>query len=119
ANDEGYSEPSDELALSGVGGVTAPRRLSAVTNSRREVLVTWDPPEDARGVIGYQIEAGTGPGRSDLAVARVTGTTFLAPAVPAGAYFVRVRTITAAGLGASSNEAVLQVGGAQQCTAPP
>ena len=105
--------------LTGHGGSDAPQRLAAMVNPAGLVRLTWDPPIDAVGVTGYVIEAGAGPGRSDLGVIPAHGQSFAIGAIPNGTYFVRVRAVMASGPGAASNEVVLQVGTQQQCTAAP
>jgi titin len=119
ANDDGYSEPTEDVVVSGVGGTGAPRRLAGISNRHNQVRLNWDAPEDQTGLVGYQIEAGSGPGRSDLGIGHTIARSFATGSVPTGTYFVRVRSIRTSGLGSASNELVLHVGGQQQCTAPP
>jgi predicted nicotinamide N-methyase len=46
---------------------------------------------------GYVLEAGSSPGLADIAVAPLSATGFVAPNVPTGRYYVRVRATNAAG----------------------
>jgi glucose/arabinose dehydrogenase len=74
------------------------------------VTISWKAA-DTVGVTGYQLEAGYAPGTSDAAVlptgagdARLTFTD-----VPAGTYYVRVRTVRGGRLEGPSNEIVVVV----------
>lgn len=67
----------------------------------------------------YIVEAGFGPGRTDLALptgSPAPGAVY--DGVPPGVYFVRVRAVNAAGASAASNEVVVYVGLAPPPAAP-
>lgn len=66
----------------------------------------------------FVIEAGSAPGASDLAVFNSAGyvSGVSVEGVPAGTYYLRVRTANSFGISPPSNERVLTVTG---CTAPP
>ena len=74
---------------------------------------------------GFQIEAGSSPGLSNLASARVPRTGPVSNfavfgGVPAGSYHVRVRAFDSASVGVPSPDIVVQVGGAGPgCTGAP
>ncbi len=72
------------------------------------VTFTWQAVPAATG---YILEAGTGPGRSDLAAAPLPPVNSFVVAVPNGTYYVRVRATAGLGVSAPSNEVVLRVGG--------
>ena len=57
----------------------------------------------------YLLEAGTGPGLSNITVLSVTSTSFSARGVPPGVYYLRVRGVNASGVGAPSAELRLVV----------
>ena len=97
----------------------APVNLST-SSSAGTVTLTWGPPASGDPVTSYVIEAGSGPGLSNLANfgTNNTATTFSASGVPAGTYYVRIRAQNAGGTSAPSNESILVVGGSG-CTAPP
>jgi hypothetical protein len=61
----------------------------------------------------YLVEAGSSSGRSDLAVfdSGNPSTTLTVTSVPAGSYFVRVRSRNSSGVSAPSNEITVTVGG--------
>ena len=108
-------------------GVTAPVRVAAATApfslrataAGSVVTLTWTAPDSGEAVTAYLIEAGSASGLANLASFSTgnTATTFTAPGVGAGTYYVRVRAITASGVGSASNEAILVVG-AGSCAVP-
>lgn len=79
----------------------------------------WTPSVLAAPATSYTLEAGTAPGRSDLARLGVgNGTTFTASGVPPGRYFLRIRATTPLGTSGPSRELALIVGNAT-CSIPP
>jgi hypothetical protein len=108
---------SNEIIVS-VGGaqpcgcastLAAPAALSSVV-SGSNVTLNWSPSID--GPSSYVVEAGSYPGASNLANFDTlsTGTTYFAPGVGAGTYFVRVRAKNACGVSGGSNEIIVAVG---------
>ncbi len=84
------------------------------------VVLTWNPPAAGDIATSYMVEAGSAPGLSNLANFD-TGSaahTLTVTAVPAGTYFVRVRSRNSDGLSRPSNEVTLVVPGTGPCTAP-
>jgi hypothetical protein len=97
----------------GGGSPTAPPGPpAALTFTRNGLLVTlnWSVPVSGGAVTGYQVEAGSAPGASNLAVVSTLAPTLSATAPP-GVYYVRVRGRNAAGLGPASPEVVIDVTG--------
>lgn len=95
----------------------APSNLTA-TVTGNTVTLSWNAPIGA--LLGYRLETGTGPGLSNVATTTMgLATSFSAPAVPAGTYYMRVRAIAAAGESPPSNEVTVIVGGAAGCALPP
>jgi glucose/arabinose dehydrogenase len=84
------------------------------TVSGSTVRLEWQPAAGAL-VLSYVLEAGSAPGLSDLLVVETTTPGLLAPGVPPGLYFVRVRASNAAGLSPPSTELAIRVG----CGGPP
>ncbi|HUE89595.1 MAG TPA: fibronectin type III domain-containing protein [Vicinamibacterales bacterium] len=87
-----------------------PSNLS-LTVSGTSVSLTWTAPTLGGVVATYVVEAGSAPGRTDLASV-ATGSTVTAVGftdVPAGFYYVRVRAQNAAGTGNPSNEVTAAV----------
>lgn len=104
----GRSEPSNEIVLRGRG---APGPAQALTGSFSGGVVTlmWAPPAGEPGqASSYVVEAGSAPGLSNLAVVNVGNVTVFRAAVPAGVYYVRVRSANSRGLGAPSNEVIIR-----------
>ena len=76
------------------------------------VTLSWRPGLPAQGVpTRYVLEVGSAPGRNDIFSGLDVGlqTSFGASNVPPGTYYVRVRAGNYSGLGAPSNEVVVQV----------
>lgn len=84
------------------------------------VTLTWARPPLGAAPAGYVIEAGTGPGRTDLASFSTgsTDTRFAASGLPAGTYFLRLRASNAYGTSAPSDEQAFTIGSAT-CASPP
>ena len=92
-----------------------PPRVSGLSSSVIGSTVTLDWSIDVnRGVATEMlIEAGSGPGRTDLAWLRAaaSSTSLIVPNVPPGTYYVPVRSANGAGAGTPSNEVVVVVAG--------
>ena len=70
------------------------------------VYITWNAAPVATG---YQVEAGTAPGLTNVGAWGTAGTSF-SGAAPAGTYYVRVRSLhTTCGVGSPSGDIVIQV----------
>ena len=94
----------------------APRTLQAAATGS-SVLLTWAAPIEGGAPTSYSIEAGSGPGASNVANIPTgsTALSFSAGGVPDGTYYVRVRASNSIGISPPSNESTLVVG----CTAAP
>ena len=98
--------PASSEVFAVVGSATAfpgiPENLTA-TVSGSNISLSWSPPSSGGTPTGYVLEAGSGQGLADIA--RLTlgpVTTFsTGPIVPPGTYYVRVRAVNAAGIGAT------------------
>jgi len=68
--------------------------------------VSWTAPASGGPATSYVVEAGTTSGATNVIAFDTlsTATTFMAPGIPNGTYFVRIRSRNAAGTGAPSNE---------------
>jgi len=129
ASASGTSAPSNEVeVIVGPGaaptdGPPAPPTSLVAAANGASVTLTWNRLPVGGAPAFYVIEAGSAPGRSDLANFS-TGTSepsFSASGLAAGTYFVRVRAGNAFGISAPSNEATLAVGtsGPGPCAGPP
>ncbi len=101
-NRVGVSPASNEVLVT-VGNCAPPAGLTAVVTGRT-VALGW-----AGTSASYLVQAGSGPGLSDLAQIVVATTSPVFASVPPGDYFVRVRGNSPCGLTPPSNEVVVQV----------
>jgi titin len=111
-NSFGMSEPSED-ALVVVGGVAQPpQRPTGVVAAEAGGTVTfsWNAPTQGGVPTGYVLEAGTGPGLSDITTLPIgVATTYTVGGVPPGVYFVRVRAVNALGVSGPSSEVMVTV----------
>lgn len=99
-----------------VSGVPAPPTgLGAVINGAT-VRLSWTR---AAGAQRYQIEAGSASGLADLVNADLGDVAAFEGLVPAGTYFVRVRSVNASGTSGPSNQVQVTVTTAAACTTAP
>ncbi len=117
-NAAGQSLPTPVMRLD-VGCVVPPGiptglRASVAGGS---VTLNWDP---ASGNVGrYILEAGSGPGLSNLATAVLPPAALFSAVAPSGTYFIRVRAGNACGTSAPSGEIFVVVGSAATLPGPP
>jgi glucose/arabinose dehydrogenase len=85
------------------------------------VTISWAPPATGAIPTAYQLEAGSSTGAANLAIvaAGASQTSLTFPGIPAGSYFVRVRSVAATGVSLPSNEIVVVVGSGSCVGAPP
>ncbi|MGQ0736270.1 MAG: fibronectin type III domain-containing protein [Acidobacteriota bacterium] len=103
------------------GAPGPPSNLSAVV-SGANVTLNWNAPTTGGPVVSYVLEAGLSPGAANLALFNTgsLATSFVASAVPAGTYFIRVRASNSAGVSGASNEVQAVVGAVPTpCVTPP
>lgn len=106
-NDLGESDPTEDLEVRAPGSPNAPTSFRASGEGSR-VDLRWAAPSGGAAPAEYIIEAGSAPGRSDLAVLRVGNVTGFSTVAPPGVYYVRVRGVNAIGVGAPSNEVIIR-----------
>ena len=89
---------------------SAPGPLAATVQGAN-VSLLWSPVAAAATTTRYVLEVGSAPGLNDIFSGLDVGlqTSFGASNVPPGTYYVRVRAGNYCGLGAPSNEVVVQV----------
>jgi Tol biopolymer transport system component len=107
----GTGAASNEVIVAVGGACTAPPgppgSLSA-TVAGRTVTLRWTAATGQP--FSYIVEAGSMPGATDLAIVETgQAQTQLVAAAPPGRYFVRLRARNACGVGAASNEVVVDV----------
>lgn len=106
-NDEvDWADARVTCAGAGASAPAAPGAVTALASGQTAGL-WWAP---VPGAASYRLEAGSGPGLSDLAVFELPAQQFTA-VVPSGRFVVRVRAVNAWGVSAASPEAVLVVNG--------
>ena len=106
----GQSLPSNEVVLT-VAPIQTPGPSTnlAATVTGRSVVVTWHPP--ASGVVtGYILQAGSTSGLSNLAILSLgLQSSFTAPNVSPGTYYLRALAVNTAGAGPPSAEIIVVV----------
>ena len=76
----------------------------------KTVSLSWTLPEESTATTGYRLEAGTGPGLTNIVTADAgMAPAFAASGVPPGRYYVRIRALNGNGVSAPSNEVVVDV----------
>ena len=85
------------------------------------VLISWQFEDGGVPIDGFQLEAGSRPGAADIAAFRVGREvrSIRFEGVPAGVYYVRVRSFAGAQFSGASNELQVVVCGAASCGVPP
>ncbi len=115
----GTSAPSNEVRVA-AGDAEAPLPPQALLATVQGTLVTVQWTENPLGpvIAGYQIQAGSAAGLTDIGAAPLDATvrSFTVDAPP-GTYFLRVLAVNAAGASAPSNEAAITPGPGT-CTVP-
>ena len=104
------------LPLSGyfVGMVLGPRPPAvsnlAIVVDQRMATLAWTIEPSRSIATGQVVEAGFSPGETVVRLPVDAGATSLSvPGVPPGRYYVRVRSVNGTGLGAPSNEVLVDV----------
>jgi len=83
------------------------------------VTFVWVPNSQGPAPTAFLLQAGSGPGLSDIATVRLPAmqTSFAADAA-AGTYYVRILATNGVGASAPSNEVVVTIGGSGGCAVP-
>jgi hypothetical protein len=82
----------------------APSGLS-VQVTGNQVTLSWNAPSSGDAATSYFVEAGTGPGLSNIGVFNTgNAATSLSAIVPIGLYYVRIRGANSCGMGAPSSD---------------
>ena len=98
------------------GPVLSPPDAVTAVASGSTVVVSWTPPSSGGLPLGYQLEAGSDVGVTDIGIVQTAQTSLTFTGIPAGEYFTRVRSLGAAGASAASSEIVITV---RPCAQPP
>jgi hypothetical protein len=107
----GRSVPSNEVVVTLSGPVQVPLPPTDLTATvvGRNVTVRWTPPTSGGLPTRYLLEAGYGPGLTNAAVVQTVHAQLGAANVPPAIYYVRVRSLNSAGLGAPTADVVVTV----------
>jgi hypothetical protein len=114
-NSAGVSAASNEVTVvvCPAGCATPPGPVTGLTAqvSGRNVLLQWTRPASGATPTGYVIEAGTGPGLTNIGQFPTGSVSefVIVSGVPPGTYYVRVRAANDSTLGAPSNEIIVLV----------
>lgn len=103
----GTSGPSNEIQVNVACPLPSPPTNFAFTKSGGQVTFTWQAPSTGPAPVGYRISAGTATGLENILVADLGPGTSLTASGPPGTYFIRVKSRSACGVSASSNEITL------------
>ncbi len=118
----GTSVSSPEVSVSVVPPSPKPGAPTGLTASfiGRTIAIAWTAPTTGDPVTNYVLEVGSAPGLANLVVLPVgAGLSFVAPGVPDGTYWLRVRGSNAAGIGVPSQDLGVTMGVAGGCVGLP
>lgn len=74
------------------------------------ITVTWQAPAQGAPLLTYIVQAGTGPGLSNVYSGPVGNVLTVSSPIPNGTYYIRVRAQNAAGLGPATADIIAVVG---------
>jgi predicted phage tail protein len=106
-NSAGISSPSNEVVVTLGAGPAPPTNLAASVRRRHVIDLTWQAP--STGASSYRVEIGTTSGQNNTRSVTTTATRLTISDLRAGVYYIRVRSVNAAGVSAPSNEVIAGV----------
>jgi len=121
-NTHGTSVASQEVSVSVATPNPRPGAPTGLTASfaGRTISIAWTAPTTGDPVTSYTLEVGSAKGLSNLLVVPMgAGTSFAAPGVPDGVFWLRVRGSNAAGNGPPSQDLGVVMSGAGGCVGLP
>jgi hypothetical protein len=103
----GSSGASNEVIVTVGCATPAPPANLAFSKNGFTVTLTWQAPTIGVAPLGYRLVVGSAPGLENVLILDQGPFTTLTAVGPPGTYFVRVRSLSACGASAPSNELVI------------
>jgi hypothetical protein len=116
-NARSIAEAAPEVASykAAAGGPPAPPTDFAAAVAGATVTLSWTTPTTGSVITGFELEAGPAPGSAAYGHTTLAHSPVVIPQVPAGTYYLRLRSVGPGGMSAPSPDTVATVAG---CVVP-